>query len=142
MGKSWVGFSTSPKTPEGETIVEVAQMNVAVSDAQLVAALTTREGIESWIGATTAFTDRRGGNIDFVTDSGSFGGSFMLIDVPRRVILATEVHGEIDIKLDVRATPTSIAISMKRVVPLTEDAGAVSARLRATIEQLKQVCGG
>ena len=142
MGKSWVGFSTSPKTPEGETIVEVARIDVAVSDAQLVAALTTREGIESWIGTTTAFTDRRGGNIDFVTDSGAFGGSFMLIDVPRRVILATEIHGEIDIKLDVRATPTSIEISMKRVVPLAENATDVAARLRETIEQLKKVCSG
>lgn len=140
MGRQWVGFQAMVKPVPGRRVIESATFTPTVSDAEAVALLTTRAGIERWIAPVVKFSDRRGGTIDFLSEAGSFGGSFTLVDIPRRVVLVTDVHGEIDVRLRMRARPTELTVTVTRFVPSDEDENAVVELMQGTIAELRKWC--
>lgn len=141
MGKQWVGFQAVAKPVPGRTIVESAVIVPTVADAEVVALLTTRAGIERWIAPVSEFSNRPGGTIAFASDAGGFGGSFTRIDIPRRVVLVTDAHGEIDVRLQMKRPPTELTVTITRFVPSTEDADIVVGLMQGTIAALRKGCG-
>lgn len=142
MGRSWVGFQPAHRPIAGVTHVERRSIEVGISDGALVALLTTREGLACWLGDTTAFSARPGGNIDFTDASGTYGGSFTVIDIPRRVTLVTERHGEIDLVIDARRRPTVLSASITRVIAQQEESSPVVAVLQGVLDALEVNCSG
>ena len=63
--------------------------------------LTSREGVDWLIDQTVRFDARHGGKLRFISigDDG-YGGTYSRISVPKRVVLLTEKHGEVDIRLN------------------------------------------
>lgn len=139
MGKQWVGFQTATKPAPGRTVVEQCGFTVA-SPVDLIALLTTRPGLERWLAPTTAFSSRLGGTLDFSDASGTFGGSFTSIDVPHRVVLVTERHGEIAVALDVRSEPVRVDARVSRFVAAGDDESAQRVIMRTAIERLREEC--
>ena len=142
MGRSWVGFQPAHRPIAGVTHVERRTIEVGISDGTLVALLTTADGLARWLGATTAFSARPGGNIDFTDDAGTYGGSFTVIDIPRRVTLVTERHGELDLALDARRRPTRLTASITRVIAEQEEPVPVVALLQGVLDALEVSCRG
>jgi uncharacterized protein YndB with AHSA1/START domain len=140
MGKQWIGFQGAAKPVPGRQLVESAVIEAALGNPEIVALLTTRAGLERWLGAASAFSDRPGGSIDFIAPDGGFGGSYTLIDIPRRVVLVTEKHGEVDIRLDVRTRPTRLSVTVTRFVADTEDGASAHAVMLEAIEAISRAC--
>ena len=139
MGKQWVGFQTATKPLPGRTVVEQLEFTVA-SAVDLIALLTTRPGLERWLAPITAFSSRLGGTIDFSDASGTFGGSFTGVDVPHRVVLVTERHGDIAVSLDVRSEPVRFQARVSRFVAEGVDESVQRAVMRAVVERLREEC--
>ena len=137
MGRTWVGFQPAAKHVAGSMISEQDAFAVGLDDPALMHLLTTADGLAGWIAHTTAFTDRRGGDIDFTHPDGGFTGTFSLIDIPRRVVLLTDRHGEIDLRIDVRARPTQLSVTIRCLVPEGEDIDAARTRAREIITALR-----
>lgn len=140
MGRTWIGFQPATKPVPGRTLHEQASFPAGVTPAEVVALITTRAGLERWLASVTRFDAKRGGNIDFEAADGSFTGSFTRIDVPRAVVLMTDRHGEIAIRLDARATPATVRVHITRFVADTEDEQQVLELLRTTIAAFKDRC--
>ena len=137
MGRTWVGFQPTTKPVAGSTVVERDSFDAGIDDPALVRLLTTADGLAAWLAPTTAFTDRRGGNIDFTADDGTFTGTYSLIEIPRHITLITDRHGEIDVRIDVRARPTQVSVTITCVVPDGTDASSARQRARDVIAGLR-----
>ena len=134
-GKSWVGMGSVPKPQAGRTIVETSTFNSACSDVETLVQLTTETGLSAWVDTVTEFDIRRGGDIVFEP---GYRGSYSLIDIPRHVVLATERHGEISVRVRPKARPIEVEITITRFVTEDEDEAAVRAMLRTTITALQR----
>jgi hypothetical protein len=141
MGRTWIGFQPATKPVPGHTVIEQASFAATIAPAAIVALITTRAGLEQWLAPVTDFSERRGGNIDFLADDGPFTGSFTRIDVPRAVVLMTDRHGEIAFRLDDRSSTPRVDITVARFVADTEDEAAVLAQLRQVITAFRERCG-
>ncbi|MHB0929234.1 MAG: hypothetical protein ACYC3W_10120 [Candidatus Nanopelagicales bacterium] len=137
MGKNWVGFQTSPKSPAGRRVERSADVTTTTEAGQVLSLLTSEAGLAKWLATASAFTTRRGGSLEFLDGINTFGGSYLLIDVPRRVILVTERHGEIDVHVTVNTDTISVNITIKRLIADTENGDAVTALLDATLAQFR-----
>lgn len=137
MGKQWVGFQTLARPVQGRTIVEQLRFTVP-SAAGLVALVTTANGLRRWLADTTTFSPRLGGTIDFVDEVGAFGGSFTRLDVPHRVVLVTERHGEIAVGIDVRTEPPTVDARVSRFIADGEDEDAARGLLGDVLERLRE----
>lgn len=140
MGRTWVGFQPVTKPVPGRTLIERASFPATISPAEVVALITTRAGLAAWLARVTEFSSRRGGNIDFLADDGPFTGSFTRVDVPRAVVLMTDRHGELAIRLDDRSEPMQVEIVVTRFVADTEDSTLVTATMQSVIANLRERC--
>lgn len=140
MGKQWVGFQSVAKPVPGHTHVESARLTSSLPDADIVALLSTRAGLERWLGQVRSFNGRQGGSIDFSGPDGTFGGSYTLLDIPRRVVLVTDRHGELDFRMDVRVRPLVLSVRVTRFMADEEDAAAAQALMREVIDAIGRVC--
>ena len=142
MGRTWIGFQPVVKPAAGTVMVEEGRFAAGLHDPEIVALLTTARGLAQWLAPTTAFSDRRGGNIDFIAADGSFTGSYSLIEVPAHVVLVTDRHGEIDVRVDVRTSPTTVHVSIRCFVPDGADTEAARARSREVIDAIGRCISG
>ena len=133
--KPWVGTTSIPKPQPGQVIVESASLTSTLSDAETLRHFTTAEGLGKWLATVERFDSRRGGTLKF--ESG-FGGSYSLINVPTHVVLATEVHGEIDIRLGLKALPVRVDVTITRFVLDTEDLETVRNTVRDTLNAVRK----
>ena len=140
MGKQWVGFQSVAKPVPGRTLVESALLTASLPDAEIVALLSTRAGLERWLGQVRSFNGRPGGSIDFSGPDGAFGGSYTLLDIPRRVVLVTDRHGELDFRMDVRMRPLVLSVRVTRFTADDEDAAAALAAMREVIDAIGRAC--
>ncbi|MHB0928456.1 MAG: hypothetical protein ACYC3W_05970 [Candidatus Nanopelagicales bacterium] len=137
MGRNWVGFQTSPKSPPGQRMERRAHVTTSLTAGQILDLLISEHGLAQWLATPTAYTTRRGGSLEFLDGQTAFGGSFLLIDVPRRVILVTEQHGEIDLRVSIGQHESTVAITVKRLIADSENAEAVTSLLDSTLARLR-----
>ena len=134
-GKSWVGTTSVPKPQPGQLIVESKSIDSALSDAETVRCFTTADGLGSWLDTVTRFDSRRGGTLKF--ESG-FAGSYSVLKVPTQVVLATEVHGQIEINMQSNSTPMRVDVTITRFVLDSEDLQSVRATVQRTLQSVEE----
>lgn len=136
-----MGLPLRPKEISGPRVSESARFGSRLPSVDVVALLTTGEGLSRWLGTPTHFAAQRGRRLSFTDGDVAFTGSYSLIDVPSRVVIVTDLHGEIDIRTELRRTPGEVAVTITAVA--TDDADA--ARLRGladdTLARLRGACG-
>jgi len=101
MSDFFVGFRPSPKMPEG-LVPFRAKHTVSWSESPgaVFNFLTQREYVDVWLAPTQKFDARQGGKLRFTSEDGEeFGGTYSRISVPRKIVIQTEVHGELDFTL-------------------------------------------
>lgn len=134
-GRTWVGTGSVPKPQPGQTIVESSSFTSRCDDVETLVQLTSEAGLSAWIDPVSAFDTRRGGDIVFEP---GYGGSYSLVQIPRHVVLLTERHGEISVKVNVKAKPIAVDVTITRFVVETEDVDVVRALLQTTIAALRE----
>jgi uncharacterized protein YndB with AHSA1/START domain len=123
MSDSWVGFRPSPK--RDETRPTANQSFEATSDlliAKVLKLLTTQAGVESWLVSFTKFDARLGAKLKFTINEENYGGTYARIDIPKRIILLTELHGELDFRLTEKKDGTDIALNCTKTLNEAEKA--------------------
>lgn len=121
MSDSWVGFRPSPKKDASKT---AATLNIEFSSDLLIAKvlkfLTSQDGLESWLLRFTKFDARLGAKLKFTVGDENYGGTFARIDIPKRIILLTELHGEIDFRLVEKKDGTDISLTITKTLGESE----------------------
>lgn len=115
MTDSWVGFRSSPKRDESRPITSKkfeASSNLLIP--KVLKLLTTQQGVESWLVSFTKFDVRLGAKLKFTLNNENYGGTYARIDIPKRVILLTEYHGELDFRLTEKKDGTDIVLSCSK----------------------------
>ncbi|CAB4632495.1 unannotated protein [freshwater metagenome] len=117
MSDSWVGFRPSPKPDNSRPTAKrsfEATSNLLI--AKVLKLLTTQVGVESWLVRFTKFDPRLGARLKFTVNEENYGGTYARIDIPRRVILLTELHGELDFRLTEKQNGTDIILNCTKTL--------------------------
>jgi hypothetical protein len=109
----FVGFRPSPKSPADKVTHRFRQTVISRrSISDVFTDLTSRGGIDALFDHTVKFDARHGGKLRFVsTGEDGYGGTYSRISVPKRVVLLTEKHGEVDIRLQEKADGCQITVT-------------------------------
>lgn len=117
MSDSWVGFRPSPKRDESKQVATHSlELTSNLLIAKVLKLLTSREGVESWLVSFTKFDVRLGAKLKFSIGEENYGGTYARIDIPKRVILLTELHGEIDFRLKEKKDGTDISLTFTKTL--------------------------
>ena len=141
MGKSWFGTQPASKPYTGPRVEERADIVLTLPGANAIALFTTADGLARWLALPTRFSTHRGGTIDFIEGDTTFGGSYTLLDVPDRVVLVTERHGEIDVRFDFRRAPGHAVVTMTCVASEAREEATLRTRLQETMARLLDALG-
>ena len=121
MTDSWVGFRPSPKRDESRpTASQSFEATSELLIGKVLKLLTTQQGVESWLVSFTKFDARLGAKLKFTIDEENYGGTYARIDIPKRIILLTELHGELDFRLSERGDGTDIALTCTKTLNQAE----------------------
>jgi len=101
--------------------------------------LTSRVGIDSLLDETVRFDARQGGKLRFISqgDDG-YGGTYSMIRVAKRVIILTEIHGELDFRLSDKGATTEVTVKASRLAT-PEERAEWESRVSALVTQLADV---
>jgi hypothetical protein len=117
MSDGWVGFRPSPKPDHTKQVATAAfELTTDLLIAKALKLLTSREGVESWLVSFTKFDVRLGAKLKFSIGEENYGGTYARIDIPKRVILLTELHGEIDFRLKEKKDGTEILLTFTKTL--------------------------
>jgi uncharacterized protein YndB with AHSA1/START domain len=105
----------------------------------LFTALTQDSSVGKILDETVRFDARQGGKLRFISkgDDG-YGGTYSLIQVPRRVIVVTERHGELDFRLSDKGPTSSVDLRATRM-SAPEDTDAWVALVEQVATRLSEV---
>jgi hypothetical protein len=132
MSDSWVGFRPSPKKDESRPVAKkLFSYSTNLLIAKVLKLLTTQEGVESWLVEFSKFQSQLGAKLRFTSGEENYGGTYARIDIPKRIVLLTELHGEIDFKLREKKDGTDLDLSFTKTLNEQE---------RAEWEQLVSEC--
>ena len=99
MSDAFVGFNQSPKpNPNAKRVRIASRMALQVDLPYLLGRITSQAGFESVFGKTKKFDFRQGAKLEFLAESESYRGTISQINLPKRLILNTEKHGEIELE--------------------------------------------
>ncbi len=144
MSGDWfVGFRPLVKRPkDSRRLVHSVRLDIQAPVSKVFTALITREAVSVMLDETLRFDARHGGKLRFIsTGDDGYGGTYSLIQVPKRVVIITERHGELDFRLrdagqstplDLRATRMSAPSEVDSWITLVEQ---VAARLNAHLTE-------
>jgi hypothetical protein len=111
MTDGWVGFRISPKKDSSRSKSSLEfELRSDLLIAKVLKFLTTQEGVESWLVSFSKFKAQLGAKLRFSIGEENYGGTYARIDIPKRVILLTELHGEIDFRLIEKSDGTEISL--------------------------------
>lgn len=118
MSDDWfVGFRPHLKRPKNLQRAEHrVRVDIPAPLSNVFSALITREAVSSILDETVRFDARHGGKLRFLSkgDDG-YGGTYSLIQVPKRVIIITERHGELDFRLRDGGSKTPLELRATRM---------------------------
>jgi len=113
----FVGFRPMLRRPSGTETHRVSQtLTVSSPMSSVFTALTSRAGIDDLLDETVRFDARQGGKLRFISqgDDG-YGGTYSMIRVAKRVIILTEIHGELDFRLSDKGAITEVTVKASRL---------------------------
>jgi hypothetical protein len=117
----FVGFRPMIKRPDG-TETHTVKHNITVLSpmSAVFTTLTSRAGTDELLDETVRFDARQGGKLRFIsTGDDGYGGTYSMIQVAKRVIVLTELHGELDFRLKDKGDVTHVTLTASRLS--TED---------------------
>ena len=121
MSDSWVGFRPSPKKDDSRpTASQVFEVSSDLLIPKVLKLLTTQQGVESWLVSFTKYDARLGAKLKFTLNDENYGGTYARIDIPKRVILLTEYHGELDFRLIEKKDGTDVVLSCSKTLNAIE----------------------
>jgi hypothetical protein len=121
MSDSWVGFRPSPKRDDSRpTASQVFEVSSDLLIPKVLKLLTTQQGVESWLVSFTKYDARLGAKLKFTLNDENYGGTYARIDIPKRVILLTEYHGELDFRLTEKKDGTDVVLSCSKTLNAIE----------------------
>ena len=137
MGRNWIGFQPVSKPIDGDRIVVQETFVPVLPVSDLLQFLTTADGLSAWLAPVLRFSSRRGGDIDFADGSGAFTGTFSLLEIPNRITLITDRHGEIDARIRAGSNPVTCTVAVTCVAPRGDESDAARLRSETLLQQLK-----
>jgi hypothetical protein len=121
MSDGWVGFRPSPKRDESKTAATLSlEFSSKLLIAKVLKFLTTQDGVESWLVSFSKYKAQLGAKLRFSVGEENFGGTYARIDIPKRIILLTELHGEIDFRLGEKNDGTDISLTITKTLSEAE----------------------
>jgi hypothetical protein len=120
--ENWVGFAKSPKPNPDLSPLQVESKVEFVSSADKVFRLvTSAEGLSSWLHKTEESEVRTSGKIQFADVAEEFQvGVFSHVELGRRVVINSELFGELLIAFEKRS-PVLVISFTKLVGPESRD---------------------
>ena len=99
---NWVGFAKSPKPDPNLLRLRVEEsFEFSLAAEQVFQIVTSAKGLSSWLHKTEKTEVRTSGKIKFLDVAEEFERAvFSLVDIGRRVVINSEVFGEIEISFD------------------------------------------
>lgn len=111
MNDPFVGFNQSPKlNPEGKPRKLEFEIELELPIKEALARFCSREGFERVFGKTQKFDFRQGAKLSFTLGDQEFRGTVSQINIPKRIVVNTEIHGEIESQFKSRGNKTQIKI--------------------------------
>jgi hypothetical protein len=134
---NWVGFAKSPKPDPSLSRLRVERtIAFSVTEENVFRLVTTAAGLTSWLHKTEKTDVRTSGKIFLLDVAEEFQRAvFSLVDIGRRVVINSELFGEIEIKLD--GKQSKLSVSFTKMVG--DDARAADqATFESCLERLAQ----
>lgn len=99
---NWVGFAKSPKPDPNLSRLQVeGSFEFLLTPEQVFQIVTSAQGLSSWLQKTEKADVRTSGKIKFLDVAEEFDRAvFSLVDIGRRVVINSEIFGEIDLSFD------------------------------------------
>ncbi|CAB4691677.1 MAG: hypothetical protein F2660_05000 [Actinobacteria bacterium] len=99
---NWVGFAKSPKPDPNLSRLRVeASFDFLLAAEQVFQIVTSAQGLSSWLHKTEKTEVRTSGKIKFLDVAKEFERAvFSLVDIGRRVVINSEIFGEVEISFD------------------------------------------
>ena len=120
MTDNWVGFRSIPPRDRNRKL-EKRKFDylLDVEGPKVINNFLKWEQFESWFGTVEKFDARQGGRISFTRDQKQFHGAFSRIQIPKQIILVTELHGEISMQLR-EGRQTKVILRFQKALLRTE----------------------
>ena len=138
MSDAFVGFNQSPKpNPNAKRVRVLSRMVFEADLPRLLGQITSRAGFESVFGQTKKFDFRQGAKLEFLVESESYRGTISQIHLPKRLILNTDRHGEIELEFASKRGRANVNLSVRaNIEPQDQESWEQEVQL------LKQRLGG
>lgn len=115
--ESFVGFAASPKPrPGAKLLTQNLEIESELGIRECLAIVTTQAGLESWLGILEKFDFRQGAKLAMTRSELKTGLSFAQINIPKSVILVTEVFGQIQFGFKEKKDKVIVKIRFSKAV--------------------------
>jgi len=132
---NWVGFAKSPKPDPNLSRLRVeASFDFLLATEQVFQIVTSSQGLSSWLHKTEKTEVRTSGKIKFL----DVAEEFELVDIGRRVVINSEIFGEIEITFDKRQQRLDITFTK---MVLDEDRQELEELFHKCLDDLKTRVG-
>ncbi len=110
---NWVGFAKSPKPdPNLERLRVEESFEFSLAGEQVFQIVTSAAGLSSWLQKTEKSEVRTSGKIRFLEVAEEFERAvFSLVDIGRRVVINSEVFGEVELVFEKKRSRLSAAFT-------------------------------
>ena len=114
MTDAFVGFAQSPKpSPTAIKLVTSESVQFEFGVAELLSRMTSQAGFEAVFGSTKKFDFRQGAKLEFTVGETVFKGTVSQINLPKRLIVNTDLHGEVELRFSTKSGPTVAEVVAK-----------------------------
>jgi hypothetical protein len=114
MSDPFVGFSPSPKpNPDAKPRSKKLEIELDKPIRDVLMSFSTQAGFEAVFGKTKKFDFRHGAKLSFSLGEKEYRGTISQINIPKRVIVNTEIHGEIEMQFKAQGASTKIFIKAR-----------------------------
>lgn len=111
------GFKLSPKPLQGVTQAAVKRKVVAgVALKEALVALTSAEGLSSWLGETEKFISHVGIKFETTVDGEKSKSVITTLDLPKRIVFMVEALGEFDFAISEKTKAVQVELTVRRAV--------------------------
>ena len=139
MSDPFVGFQQSPKPdPRAQRHERKFNLEFEFELKELLQRLTSRVGFEKLFGETKKFDFRQGAKLQFSFEDRQYRGTVSQINIPKRIVLNTEIHGEMEFQFSTAKGPAK-AIVLVRSNMVPEQVADWESDVAALIERFREV---
>lgn len=140
--ETFVGFAKSPKINSALQRCEVTRnLHSKQKVATVFRILTSSEGLSTWLIETLSTDVRTSGKVMFRHDDSSLARAvFSLVDLGRRVVLNSEIFGELAVSLTVNGEQIDVQVSFTKMV-LPSECNSFMSLVNECIERLARELG-